>query len=85
MEVMKAMIASGYFLRRARRDWTCYSERARHAGWAWADKIPAEHTPRIPRGARYVENLNNAPSYQSGDRYCLACARTFCGWEGGPQ
>jgi hypothetical protein len=70
----------GNILRRARRDWRCHAEVAKRNGWRWAEQIPADHTPTIPRGAQYVENVESVALYQSGQRYCVPCAKAFCGY-----
>lgn len=61
------MIESGNVLRHAHVKDRCY------AGIAHA----------IQPDAQYVENVDSAPGYHSGDRYCLPCARAFAGYEGG--
>lgn len=74
------MIESGNVLRTARKRWRCFSTAAHAAGYAWAATLPAGHTDHIEPGTRYVENMDSAPGYQSGTRYCLACAEAFAGW-----
>jgi hypothetical protein len=71
-------------LRVARQDWPCRSQRAHEKGVVWATRLPLEHVPVIGKGEQYVEDLNEAPVYGSGDRYCLACAKMFCGVQDSP-
>lgn len=41
----------------------------------WDHKpIPEKHTPMIAKGEQYVEEFGETPAFQSGNRYCRACA-----------
>lgn len=37
-------------------------------------ELPGDHTSIIKRGEQYVENMNESAPFQSGARYCVACA-----------
>lgn len=61
-------------IRTARKDHSCFVarfyERSGSENW-----IPAEGcTPIIVKGSRYVEYIGEAAAFESGHRYCAACA-----------
>lgn len=71
-------------LRRGRKTYECHVW-ARHRSiarqWGVLSEVanrwrPAEGCPQsIEPGTEYVESMDSAPGYSSGDRYCVPCAR----------
>jgi len=64
-------------LRRAAVAHPCDMGRATPAGIVrrWdGGPMPEGHTVEIPRGAQYVEDFAETAPYQSGARFCAACA-----------
>ena len=66
-------ITENCFVRRARKDYRCQAGRHRVAGCA----------QQIAAGDYYVECCDSTPPFQTGDRYCLACAADSAGPLGG--
>lgn len=62
----------GLCIRRARKQWTCWGNGAlrktKHADGC---------VGKIQMGETYMECLWEAPSYQSGTRHSMPCARAF--------
>ena len=64
------------YVRRARKVHRCTVDK-RSGAWcrAWDHgPLPPGHTGEIQRAELYVENLDQAYAYHSGDRYCAACS-----------
>lgn len=72
---LTAKADDSFRLRTARKPWRCYTVvRGGVEVRPWDHgALPAGHGP-IPVGARHVEYLGETAAFQSGDRYCLACA-----------
>jgi hypothetical protein len=68
--------ASNTYVRTARKEWRCECR-----GWELHgidEKDPTRSArcgATIAVGDRYLESTDSAPAFQSGDRYCLPCAR----------
>lgn len=76
-------LLDGAFLRTARKQYRCCAPlRDENGRWirrqqgAMPVQVPVRCHAEIRRGDRYVEYVGETPLYQSGDRYCLACARS---------
>lgn len=75
-------IGENCYLRRARKPWRCGGTASQRAGSSTC-------VGTILPGMVYIECIDSVPLYQSGDRYCLPCARiqlsTMVDWTRVPQ
>ena len=60
-------VGENCYLRTARRDWLCNGTGMGRAG---SPDCPIT----ITKGSRYIECVDSAPLYRSGNRYCLPCS-----------
>lgn len=72
-ETLPIWKAGNSFIRKARKQWHCdCSLREFHGGPDESERHWCD--AEIPIGARYLESVDNAAGYQSGDHYCWDCA-----------